>query len=64
MSEQKQGNRQSEREGADHGRSPATKKVSGIEKVGSEGAGIKFGVPNHHEHCDVKGPGGSMDTKG
>lgn len=64
MSQKNQGNRQSTKEGADKGRSPASK-VSGIEKVGSRNSGgIKFPVPNHHEHCDVHGPGGSMDTKG
>ncbi|HEY2002148.1 MAG TPA: hypothetical protein VGG80_07505 [Acidobacteriaceae bacterium] len=64
MSQKNQGNSQSMKQGADRGHSPATK-VSGIEKVGSSNSGgIKFPVPSHHEHCDVRGPGGSMDTKG
>jgi hypothetical protein len=64
MSQQNQGNKQSEKQGAEHGHSGGQKKVSGIEKVGSTGTGIKFPVPAHHEHCDVQGPGGSMGTKG
>lgn len=61
MSQKNQGNRQSMKQGADKGHSPATK-VSGIEKVGSSNSGgVKFGVPNHPETCHVSGPKGSMD---
>lgn len=60
MSQKNQGNSQSMKQGADKGRSPATK-VSGIEKVGSSSRGVKFDVPNHPEHCHVSGPKGSMD---
>lgn len=60
MSQKNQGNSQSSKQGADRGSSPATK-VSGIEKVGSGSHGVKFGVPNHPEHCHVSGPKGSMD---
>lgn len=39
-----------------------SERVSSIEKVGGP-TGVRFGVPNHHEHCDVKG-GGAVKTPG
>lgn len=56
-------NKASER-GESRAKSHDAESVKQIEKVGSTGQGIKFGVPNHHEHCDVHGPGGSKGTGG
>jgi hypothetical protein len=57
-------NKPSER-GMSRAKSHGSETVKEIEKVGSKGGeGIKFGVPNHHEHCDVRGPGGSKGTGG
>lgn len=36
-------------------------RVQNIEKVGSTGTGIKFPVPNHHDHSNVGG-GGAVKT--
>lgn len=39
------------------GDQPST--VQSVEKVGSKGGdGVKFGVPNHHDHSNVGGGGG------
>lgn len=55
-------NKASER-GESHAKSHGSETVREIEKVGGKGEGsIKFAVPNHHEHCDVHGPGGSKGT--
>lgn len=56
-------NKASER-GESHAKSHGSESVKEIEHVGSKGEGIRFPVPNHHEHCDVHGPGGSKGTAG
>ena len=64
MSQKNQGNKQSEREGADRGHPGRTEKVSGIERVGSHhsSGGVSFNVPNHPDKSEVShGPGGKMD---
>ncbi len=62
MSQKNQGNAQSKKQGADHGKPGRTETVQSIERVGGKGAGShSFNVPNHPEKCDVKGPGGKMD---
>jgi len=55
MSQQNQGNKQSEREGASHGHSNTPAKVSGIERVGGS-SGVRFSVPSHPDLSKVKGP--------
>lgn len=46
------------------GHQEGSKTVSGgAEKVGGK-SGVRFPVHEHHEHCDVHGPGGSKSTKG
>jgi hypothetical protein len=54
----KDGNRQAEsaRE-SDVKRPGNSERVSGIEKVGSKGHGIKFGVPAHPDKSVVRGTG-------
>jgi len=54
----KDGNRQKEsaRE-SDVKRPGGAERVSGVEKVGSSGHGIKFPVPNHHDMSKVRGTG-------
>jgi hypothetical protein len=39
-----------------------TERVSGVEKVGGSG-GVRFPVHEHHEHCNVQGPG-AKSTRG
>lgn len=57
-------NKASER-GESRAKSHDTESVRQIEKVGGKGEGsIKFPVHQHHEHCDVHGPGGSKGTGG
>lgn len=47
------------------GHQQGSEKVSsGVEKVGGKSGGVRFPVHDHHEHCDVHGPGGSRGTKG
>lgn len=60
MSQKSQGNSQSKKQGADHGKPGRTERVSGIEKVGGS-TGVRFPVHDHPDHCNVKTPGGKMD---
>jgi len=60
MSEKSE-NKTSARE-SDERKGHQAERVSSVEKVGH--SGIRFPVAEHHEHCDVHGPGGSKATKG
>ena len=37
-----------------------TERVQDVEKVGGS-TGVRFPVPNHHDHSVVRGPKGAMD---
>jgi hypothetical protein len=54
-------NRESAR-AADVRKGHQAERVSSIEKAGGP-TGVRFPVHDHHEHCDVHGPGGSKGTK-
>lgn len=62
MSYEKSENKTSARE-ADVRKGHQAERVSSVEKVGGK-TGVRFPVHDHHEHCDVHGPGGSKATKG
>lgn len=55
-------NRESAR-ASDSSKGHQPERVSSIEKAGGP-TGVRFPVHEHHEHCDVHGPGGSKSTKG
>ena len=58
------GENKSSMQGSDNRKGNQPERVQSVEKVGSSnGNGVRFGVPNHHEHCDVKG-GGAVKTPG
>jgi hypothetical protein len=60
MSQKNQGNKQSEREGADEGSDRGQPKtIKSEEKVGSSGShGVRFDIPNHPDKSVVR-PGGA-----
>lgn len=58
------GENKSSMQGSDNRKGHQAETVKSVEKVGSsDGNGIRFSVPAHHEHCDVKG-GGAVKTPG
>jgi len=52
-------NRESKR-GRDVSKGHQAERVSQVEKVGGP-SGVRFPVPDHHDHSKVHGPKGKMD---
>jgi len=55
------GENKASEKGRDVRKGHQAERVQSVEKVGSTGSGVKFGVPNHHDHSKVGG-GGAVKT--
>lgn len=55
------GENKASEKGRESHKGPQPEHVRSVEKVGSSHSGVKFGVPNHHDHSNVGG-GGAVKT--